>query len=223
MASGQSRGNFVAISSDASNIEFDILRFIAERAAIGEQREKLFALRMPDRNGMFFNMYKAVQPRLVTEFVYRHSPNHSDALVYMAMETSEAEAKSKNPEKFSADVVAALSALDVYALDVTGDEMAKTHARHLAGGRPGEMPGERIIRFEFPENAGALHQFLSQLRDDWFVTMLHYRNHGGQVGKVLAGIRVPEGDDAAFTEMLEGLGYIFYDESQNIIYRDFMR
>jgi len=172
---------------------------------------------------MFFNMYKAVQPRLVTEFVYRHSPNHSDALVYMAMETSEAEAKSKNPEKFSADVVAALSALDVYALDVTGDEMAKTHARHLAGGRPGEMPGERIIRFEFPENAGALHQFLSQLRDDWFVTMLHYRNHGGQVGKVLAGIRVPEGDDAAFTEMLEGLGYIFYDESQNIIYRDFMR
>jgi len=223
VASGQSRGNFVAISSDASNIEFDILRFIAERAAIGEQREKLFALRMPDRNGMFFNMYKAVQPRLVTEFVYRHSPNHSDALVYMAMETSEAEAKSKNPEKFSADVVAALSALDVYALDVTGDEMAKTHARHLAGGRPGEMPGERIIRFEFPENAGALHQFLSQLRDDWFVTMLHYRNHGGQVGKVLAGIRVPEGDDAAFTEMLEGLGYIFYDESQNIIYRDFMR
>jgi len=223
VASGQSRGNFVAISSDASNIEFDILRFIAERAAIGEQREKLFALRMPDRNGMFFNMYKAVQPRLVTEFVYRHSPNHSDALVYMAMETSEAEAKSKNPEKFSADVVAALSALDVYALDVTGDEMAKTHARHLAGGRPGEMPGERIIRFEFPENAGALHQFLSQLRNDWFVTMLHYRNHGGQVGKVLAGIRVPEGDDAAFTEMLEGLGYIFYDESQNIIYRDFMR
>ena len=73
--------------------------------------------------------------------------------------------------------------------------MAKTHARHLAGGRPGILPGERIIRFEFPENAGALHMFLSSLQDDWFITMLHYRNHGGQVGKVLAGIRVPEGEN----------------------------
>ena len=83
-----SKGNFVAISSDASNIEFDILRFIAERAAIGEQREKLFAMRMPDRTGMFFEMYKALQPRLVTEFVYRHSPTHNDALVYMSIESS---------------------------------------------------------------------------------------------------------------------------------------
>jgi len=223
VAPGKSKGNFVAISSDASNIEFDILRFIAERAAIGEKREKLFALRMPDRTGMFFDMYKAVQPRLVTEFVYRHSPNHNDALVYMAMEMSEAEVNSKNPDKFSADVVSALDALDVYALDVTGDEMAKTHARHLAGGRPGEMAGERIIRFEFPENAGALHQFLGNLRSDWFITMLHYRNHGGQVGKVLAGVRVPENDRQAFTEMVEGLGYIFFDETDNLIYRDFMR
>jgi len=223
VASGRSQGNFVAISSDASNIEFDILRFIAERAAIGEQREKIFALRMPDRVGMFFDMYKSVQPRLVTEFVYRHSPNHNDALVYMAMEMSDGDRASADPQKFSSDVVSALGALDVYALDVTGDEMAKTHARHLAGGRPGELPGERIIRFEFPENAGALHEFLANLRDEWFITMLHYRNHGGQVGKVLAGVRVPETENEAFTEMLEGLGYIFYDETENIIYKDFMR
>jgi threonine dehydratase len=224
-APGKSRGNFVAISSDASNIEFDILRFIAERAAIGEQREKLFALRMPDRTGMFFSMYKAVQPRLVTEFVYRHSPKDKDALVYMAMETSEAEAKKMSPEMFAADVISALGKHEVYAIDVTGDEMAKSHARYLAGGRPGEIPGERIVRFEFPENAGALNQFLGALnkRDGWFITMLHYRNHGGQVGKVLAGVRVPEGQDKAFTEVLEGLGYPFFDETQNIIYRDFMR
>lgn len=224
-APGKSRGNFVAISSDASNIEFDILRFIAERAAIGEQREKLFALRMPDRTGMFFSMYKAVQPRLVTEFVYRHSPKDKDALVYMAMETNEAEAKKMSPEMFAADVISALGKHEVYAIDVTGDEMAKSHARYLAGGRPGEIPGERIVRFEFPENAGALNQFLGALnkRDGWFITMLHYRNHGGQVGKVLAGVRVPEGQDKAFTEVLEGLGYPFFDETQNIIYRDFMR
>jgi threonine dehydratase len=218
VAAGASKGSFVAISSDASNIEFDILRFIAERAAIGEQREKLFALRMPDRTGMFFDMYKAVQPRLVTEFVYRHSPNHNDALVYMAMESAH-----ENIAEFSRDVIDSLSPLGVYALDVTGDEMAKTHARHLAGGRPGELAGERILRFEFPENAGALHLFLGSLRKDWFLTMLHYRNHGGQVGKVLAGVRVPLGEEGAFSEMLDGLGYTFFDETDNKIYLDFMR
>ena len=117
------------------------------------------------------------------------------------------ESERENIAEFSRDVVASLEPLGVYALDVTGDEMAKTHARHLAGGRPGELAGERILRFEFPENAGALHLFLGSLRKDWFLTMLHYRNHGGQVGKVLAGVRVPLGEEAAFSEMLDGLGY----------------
>jgi threonine dehydratase len=214
-----SKGNFVAISSDASNIEFDILRFIAERAAIGEQREKLFAMRMPDRTGMFFEMYKALQPRLVTEFVYRHSPTHNDALVYMSIESSSAETSGA----FSTDVVNCLQPLGVMAVDITGDEMGKTHAKHLAGGRPGELKGERTIRFEFPENAGALHEFLASLRSDWYLTMLHYRNHGGQVGKVLAGVRVPEGEEAAFDAVLEKLGHTFYDETTNQIYLDFMR
>ena len=128
-----------------------------------------------------------------------------------------------SPEKFSADVIDSLSTLGVYALDVTGDEMAKTHARHLAGGRSGKLPGEIITRFEFPENAGALHQFLASLRKEWFVTMLHYRNHGGQVGKVLAGIRVPEGEEAAYSAMLDGLGYTYVDETENLLYKDFMR
>ena len=219
---GASKGNFAAISSDASNIEFDILRFIAERAAIGEQREKLFALRMPDRMGMFRDMYKAVQPRLVTEFVYRHAPHHPDALVYMSIEASEAESKPGNT--FSEDVCKALDGLGVYAIDITGDELGKSHAKHLAGGRAGELEfPERIIRFEFPENAGALSKFLEGLRKDWFLTMLHYRNHGGQVGKVLAGVRVPLGEEQAFSEMCEGLGYTYTDESENKIYTDFMR
>ena len=213
-----SKGNFVAISSDASNIEFDILRFIAERAAIGEQREKLFAMRMPDRTGMFFDMYKAVQPRLVTEFVYRHSPTHNDALVYMSVESSDTD----GPD-FSKDVIAGLDPLGVYAVDITDDELGKTHAKHLAGGRPGELPGERTIRFEFPENAGALHEFLASLKTEWFLTMLHYRNHGGQVGKVLAGVRVPPGEEAAFSKVLEDLGHTFYDETGNKIYTEFMR
>jgi len=220
-AAGDTKGNFVAISSDASNIEFDILRFVAERASIGESREKLFAMRMPDRTGMFFDMYKAVQPRLVTEFVYRHSPAHDDALVYMSLEAHDSDVAQEID--FSSEVVKSLETLGVRALDITTDEMGKSHAKHLAGGRPGVLKGERTIRFEFPESAGALHEFLSSLRNDWGLTMLHYRNHGGQVGKVLAGVRVPEGAEADFDAVLEKLGHTFYDETANEIYLDFMR
>jgi len=214
-----SKGNFVVISSDASNIEFDILRFIAERAHIGEQKEKVFALRMPDRSGMFRDMYNAVQPRLVTEFVYRHSPGHNDALVYMAIERAEYEQRDYDVQ----GVIDALSPLGVLAKDVTGDEMAKTHARYLGGGRPGELPGERLIRFEFPETPGALAKFLNSLEPKWYLTLLHYRNHGGQVGKVLAGVQVPEDQQEKFLSVVEGLEYTFFDETDNPVFTDFMR
>lgn len=215
------RGNYVAITSDASNIEFDILRFVAERAAFGEEKERLFALRVPDRTGMFHAMYNAVQPRLVTEFVYRHSPHHDDALVYMAFESP---ANKPLDEDFSSkSLVDALTPLGVKALDITGDEMAKAHSRYLAGGRPGEVVGERVVRFEFPEQPGSLESFLGALKEDWFLTMLHYRNHGGQIGKVLAGVRVPAGQESAFTDMLLGLGFTFTDETNNPIFLDFMR
>ncbi len=101
--------------------------------------------------------------------------------------------------------------------------MAKTHARYLAGGRPGVLDGECVIRLEFPEHAGTLEAFLSSLKQDWFLTMLHYRNHGGQVGKVLAGVRVPEGQHSELTAMLDSLGYTYTDETDNPIYLDFMR
>lgn len=162
-----SKGNYVVFSSDASNIEFDVLRFIAERAAIGEQKEKLFALRMPDRAGMFKDMYNAVQPRRVTEFTFRHSPAHEDALVYMAIERADSETHDYDV----ASVVESLESLGVRTLDITGDEMAKTHSRYLGGGRPGDMPGEKVIRFEFPETPGALANFLNSLEEDWFLTM----------------------------------------------------
>ncbi|KAL1504676.1 hypothetical protein AB1Y20_008456 [Prymnesium parvum] len=213
------KGNYVVISSDASNIEFDILRFIADRAAIGEEKEKVFALRMPDRARMFYDMYQAVQPRLVTEFVYRHSPHHKDALVYMSMERADRETSGYDAQ----GVIDALSSLGVMAVDVTSDEMAKSHSRYLAGGRPGELPGERIIRFEFPEQAGALMTFLERLEPNWYLTMLHYRNHGGQVGKVLAGVQMPESEVDRFNNVVEGLGYTFVDETANPIFTDFMR
>ena len=108
-------------------------------------------------------------------------------------------------------------------MDVTGDEMAKTHSRYLAGGRPGELPGERIIRFEFPERPGALANFLERLEPGWYLTMLHYRNHGGQVGKVLAGVQMPEAELDRFNEVIEGLGYTFFDETSNPVFTDFMR
>ena len=124
-------------------------------------------------------MYNAVQPRLVTEFVYRHTPHKDKALIYMALEQPEGKASNQADE--SRQVVESLAAIEVEATDITGNDLAKTHARYLAGGRPGPIPGERIIRFEFPETPGALASFLQQLRSDWYITLLHYRNHGGQV------------------------------------------
>lgn len=216
-----SKGNFVAISSDASNIEFGILRFIADRASIGEQTEALFALETSDEHGSFKRMYDAVQPRLVTEFVYRHTPHKDKALIYMALEQPEGKASTRAEE--SRQVVESLAAIEVDATDITGNDLAKTHARYLAGGRPGAIPGERIIRFEFPETPGALASFLNQLRSDWYITLLHYRNHGGQVGKVLAGVRVPPGQESDFSKVLDDTGYTFFDETTNPVFEKFMR
>jgi len=218
-----SKGNFIAISSDASNIEFDILRFIADRASIGEQTESLFALEVKDQPGTFLRMYSAVQPRLVTEFVYRHTPNKEKALIYMALERADPEDRERSAAKENEQIMTSLREIDVEATDITGDDLAKTHARYLAGGRPGEIQGERIIRFEFPETPGALASFLRQLRSEWFITLLHYRNHGGQVGKVLAGVRVPDGDEAAFEKVLDDTGYTFFDETHNLVFEKFMR
>lgn len=212
--------NYVCISSDAANIEFDILRFVAERASMGEQKERLFALEVPDKAGSFYRMYKAVQPHWVTEFVYRHSPTHQKALVYMALERSDEMMSGTEGVKEVADNLAAVG---VKATDVTNNEMAKTHAKYLAGGRPGVIEGERVIRFEFPEEPSSLARFLAALQNDWYITLLHYRNHGGQVGKVLCGIKVPLGQEEAFDKALEELGYTFHDETNNPIFLDYMR
>ena len=121
-------------------------------------------------------------------------------------------------------MIEALAPLGVQTMDISGDEMAKTHSRYLAGGRPGELAGEKIIRFEFPEYGGSLERFLGSLRDgDFGLTMLHYRNHGGQVGKVLAGISVPSGTDGAFYATLDELGYPYTDETTSEVYRTYMR
>ena len=100
---------------------------------------------------------------------------------------------------------------------------AHTVEARVGAGRPGAIPGERIIRFEFPETPGALASFLNQLRSDWYITLLHYRNHGGQVGKVLAGVRVPAEGQAPFYEMLDALGCTYYDETENAVFTDYMR
>ena len=120
-------------------------------------------------------------------------------------------------------MIESLAEIEVEATDITGNDLAKTHARYLAGGRPGAIPGERIIRFEFPETPGALASFLQQLRSDWYITLLHYRNHGGQVGKVLAGVRVPSGEEPAFSKVLDDTGYNFFDETNNPVFEKFMR
>mmetsp|Transcript_46737 Transcript_46737/g.150632 ORF Transcript_46737/g.150632 Transcript_46737/m.150632 type:complete len:618 (-) Transcript_46737:60-1913(-) len=217
-AGGASRGNYVVISSDASCIEFDILRFISERASYGEQTERLYALKMPDRSGMFYEVYKAVQPRWVTEFIFRHEPS-KDAVVYMSLERPTTQ---ESAEEDSRALLDDLRKIEVHGSDVTANEMAKTHARYLAGARPGEMAGERLIRFEFPEHSGSLAAFLSALTPDMFLTLLHYRNHGGQVGKVLAGVKMPANKHGDFDAMLDGLGVTYFDETENEVFKEYM-
>eukprot|EP00310_Coccolithus_braarudii_P023334 CAMPEP_0183334500 /NCGR_PEP_ID=MMETSP0164_2-20130417/3092_1 /TAXON_ID=221442 /ORGANISM="Coccolithus pelagicus ssp braarudi, Strain PLY182g" /LENGTH=564 /DNA_ID=CAMNT_0025503653 /DNA_START=170 /DNA_END=1864 /DNA_ORIENTATION=+ len=222
---GMQGGNYVVVTSDASNIEFDILRFIAERASMGEQKERLFALELADIPGAFYNIYKAVQPRVVTEFVYRHdhhAASKANALIYMCVLQADDSLSSEQEVK---GVVDSLSPIGVDALDVTSNEMAKTHARYLVGGRPNIEAGERVLRFEFPEvGSGSLEQFLSRISElEFLLTLLHYRNHGGQVGKVLAGIEVPKNKEETFNQMLDDLGYTFHEETDNPIFQKFMR
>ena len=163
-----------------------------------------------------------MQPRLVTEFVYRHTPQKDRALVYMALERTE-EMLDATYEAETERVIQSLAEINVQATDITANELAKTHARYLAGGRPGQIPGERIIRFEFPETPGALSSFIGNLKESWFLTLLHYRNHGGQVGKVLAGVSVPDGEVDDFNKVLDDTGYTFFDETNNLVFERFMR
>jgi threonine dehydratase len=202
----------VAIASGA-NMNFDRLRHVAERAELGERREAILAVTIPERPGSFRDFCAVVGPRNITEFNYRYA-DPSRAHVFVGVEV-------ENEDQTRA-LLAALRRHRLSALDLSENEMAKLHVRHLVGGRAPLARDERLYRFEFPERPGALLKFLNRMRGDWNISLFHYRNHGADYGRVLAGIQVPRGDDRKFGRFLEELGYRHWDESRNPAYRLFL-
>ncbi|KAN0116382.1 threonine dehydratase I [Russula decolorans] len=207
---------FVVVISGA-NMNFDRLRFVAERAELGEGREALLSVDIPERPGSFFALHTVIHPRQVTEFIYRYNlPGRAHVFLSFQLETS-------SRAKEVASVLDELELGGMNGHDISDDEMAKSHARYLIGGAS-DVPNERLFRFEFPERPGALRKFLSSLRNmGWNISLFHYRNHGADLGKVLAGIQAPEEDSTRFSDFLRDLGYPYVEETQNVIYKRYLR
>ncbi|MBW1845384.1 MAG: threonine ammonia-lyase, biosynthetic [Deltaproteobacteria bacterium] len=203
----------VAIVSGA-NINFHRLRHISERAELGEHREVIFAATVPERAGTFKAFCEAIGDHEVTEFNYRYVES-SDAHVFVGIKLDGGDAER-------VELLAHVEECGYPCVDMTHNEMAKVHVRHLVGGRVNGLAGERMLRFEFPERPGALGRFLSQMHPDWNLSLFHYRNHGAAVGRVLVGMQVPEGQDEAFESFLKELAYPYTEETHNPAYHLFL-
>ena len=224
VAKHKTRGETYAAILCGANMNFDRLRFVAERAEVGEEREALFAVTIPERHGSLrafcqllgelppFSGGKA--PRNVTEFNYRISDD-TQAHVFLGLSTS---SPGQSPK-----IAAFLSKHGFATLDLTHDELAKEHLRHLVGGHSSLAHNERLLRFEFPERPGALMKFLLAMREGWNISLFHYRNQGADYGRILMGLQVPHTDRAAFAQFLTELGYPHVDETRNPAYRLFLR
>ncbi len=202
----------VAIASGA-NMNFDRLRHVSERAELGEQREGILAVTIPETPGSFKKFCTLLGPRSITEFNYRYADAKA-AHVFVGVEIHEPNG--------TAHLVAELKKIGLQALDLTENEMAKLHVRHLVGGHAPLAKNELLYRFEFPERPGALMKFLNSMSHGWNISLFHYRNHGTDYGRVLVGIQVPAQDKPAFQLFLDKLGYAYWDESKNPAYKLFL-
>jgi threonine dehydratase len=203
----------IAIDSGA-NMNFDRLRHVVERAELGEQREALFAVTIPERPGAFKEFCQLLGKTVVTEFNYRFG-RPEEAHIFVGVGLSQG-------KKQREEILARLEHAGLPVIDLTMNEMAKLHVRFMVGGRA-PADNERLLRFEFPERPGALMQFLTQVGGRWNISLFHYRNHGAAFGRVLAGLQVPNADNAEFTRFLVELGYPHIEETQNPAYPLFLR
>ncbi|MBA3033873.1 MAG: threonine ammonia-lyase, biosynthetic [Gammaproteobacteria bacterium] len=202
----------VAVASGA-NMNFDRLRFVAERAEVGERREAVFAVTLPEKPGSYKQFVALVGGRNITEFNYRYHDS-GEAHVFVGMQVANRTESTKLVEQLQKHGYA--------TLDLTDDEMAKLHIRHLVGGHAPQVKNELIYRFEFPERPGALMNFLNKMSSGWNISLFHYRNHGADTGRVLVGMQVPPKEMKEFRAFLKNLGYRHWDESKNPAYRLFL-
>ncbi len=205
--------NLIAVTTGA-NVNFDRLRHIAERAEIGEQREALLAVTIPEEPGSFRHFCEMLGRRSVTEFNYRYSDSRS-ANVFVGVQLSEG-AKERQ------QIIDDLKNSSFEVEDLTDNEMAKLHIRHMVGGSSPLINDELLYRFEFPERPGALSTFLNNMELGWNITLFHYRNHGSAYARVLVGMQVPSQESAGFQKFLDGLGYRYWCEDDNVAYRMFL-
>jgi threonine dehydratase len=203
----------IAINSGA-NVNFGRLRHIVERAELGEHREALIAAEIPERRGAFLRFCETLGERNITEFNYRYTPGETARIfVGVSLQRGVQEA---------ADLLATLTERGYPVLDLSDNELAKLHVRHMVGGQVTGLDNELLYRFEFPERPGALRAFLQAISDLWNISLFHYRNHGSDYGRVLAGVQVASADRARFVRHLATLGYRYWDETDNPAYRLFL-
>jgi threonine dehydratase len=208
------KGQTLVTITCGANMNFDRLRFVAERAEFGEQREALFAVTIPERRGSFRQFCELIGPRAVTEFNYRISDEQL-AHVFVGIAISRRDEADRIARQFERN--------GFPTLDLTDDELAKEHVRHMVGGRSELARHERLLRFIFPERPGALMRFLSAMNPGWNISLFHYRNQGADYGRILVGIQVPASDRAAFDQFLATLAYPHTEETRNPVYALFLR
>ncbi|MCZ2293113.1 MAG: threonine ammonia-lyase, biosynthetic [Burkholderiales bacterium] len=208
------RGQTLVAVTSGANMNFDRLRFVAERADFGEQREALFAVTIPEERGSFKRLCALVGARSVTEFNYRIS-DQRQAHVFVGLAIGRRDEAERIERQFVRNGFATVNLSD--------DEMAKEHVRHMVGGRSELAEGERLFRFVFPERPGALMRFLAELHPQWNISLFHYRNQGADYGRILVGIQLPAGDEPALRRFLQSLAYPYVEETDNPVYRLFLR
>ena len=206
------RRRLVAINSGA-NMNFDRLRHVSERAEIGERREGILAVTIPERPGSFKKFCATIGNRNITEFNYRFS-DPERAHVYAGIQVES--------EKEVNSTICDLEQNGYPVLNLTDNEMAKIHVRHMVGGSAPNADNEKVYRFEFPERPGALLDFLEKMGSSWNISMFHYRNHGTDFGRVLCGIQIPPDESVQFNKFLDMVGYTYVDETENPVYKMFL-
>lgn len=209
---GVKNKTLVAITSGA-NMNFDRLRFVSERAEFGEEREAVFAISIPEERGSFKRFCEFVGDRNVTEFNYRMN-SRNVAHIFVGIQTANSQDADALAELFQTS--------NLPTVNLTHDEMAKIHLRHIVGGHCSLAVNEKLYRFEFPERPGALMKFLTSMAPQWNISLFHYRNNGADFGRVLVGIQVPPQDEELFQEFLRTLGYRFWDETNHPAYKLFL-
>ncbi len=219
VATHKTKGETYAAILCGANMNFDRLRFVAERAEVGEERDALFAVTIPEERGSFRRFCELIGnlpggARNVTEFNYRISDS-AQAHVFVGLTTH---GKGESPK-----IAANFSKHGFATLDLTHDELAKEHIRHMVGGHSALAKDERLLRFIFPERPGALMKFLSLMRPGWNISLFHYRNQGADYGRILVGLQVPPADTKAFHAFLDTLGYPYVEETNNPVYRLFLQ